>query len=44
MIRHMRNIRGISIRSIRNMVSIIEALLLLFVRVVFGKLDELLSI
>jgi hypothetical protein len=40
----MRNIRSISIRSIRNMVGVIEALLLLLVRVSLGELDELFAI
>jgi hypothetical protein len=44
MIRHVRNIRSISIRCIRNMVNVVEALLPLLVRVAFGKLDELLAI
>jgi hypothetical protein len=37
----MRNIKCFSILSIRNMVSVVEALLLLLVRVPLGKLDEL---
>jgi hypothetical protein len=40
----MRNIRSISIRSIRNMVGVVEALLLLLVRVSLGELDELFTI
>jgi hypothetical protein len=44
MIGHMRNIRRISIRSTRNMVSVVEALLLLLVRVPFSELDELFAI
>jgi hypothetical protein len=40
----MRNIRSISIRSIRNMVGVVEALLLLLVRVSLGELDELFAI
>jgi hypothetical protein len=43
MIRHMRNI-SISIKSIRNMVSIVEALLLLLIRVTFHELEELFAI
>jgi hypothetical protein len=41
MIRHVRNIRSI---SRRNMVSVVEALLLLLVRVALGELDELFAI
>jgi hypothetical protein len=41
MIRHMRNIRII---SIRNIVSVIEDLLLVLVRVALGELDELFAI
>jgi hypothetical protein len=37
----MRNIRSISISSIRNMVSVVETLLLLLVRVALSELDEL---
>jgi hypothetical protein len=44
MIRHVRNIRSISIRSIRNMVSVVEAFLLLLTRVAFGELDELFTV
>jgi hypothetical protein len=41
MIRSVRNIRSI---SIRNMVSVVEALLFLLVRVALGELDELFAI
>jgi hypothetical protein len=41
MIRHMRNIRSISIRG---MVSVVEDLLLILIRVALGKLDELFAI
>jgi hypothetical protein len=41
MIRHMIHIRSINIRSIRNMISVIEVFLLLLVRVGLGELDEL---
>jgi hypothetical protein len=44
MIRHMRNIRTINIRSIRDMVSVVDALLLLLVSVAHGELDELFAI
>jgi hypothetical protein len=44
MIRHMRNIRSISIRSIRDMVSAVEDLLLLLVSVALGELDKLFAI
>jgi hypothetical protein len=35
----MRNIRSISITNIRDMVSVVEALLLLLVSVALGELD-----
>jgi hypothetical protein len=38
MIRHMRNIRSV---SIRRMVSVVEALLLVLIKVGLGELDEL---
>jgi hypothetical protein len=38
MVRHMRNIRSI---SIRNMISVVETLLLVLESVVLGELDEL---
>jgi hypothetical protein len=38
MIRHMRNIRSI---SMRNMISVIEDLFLLLMRIILGELDEL---
>jgi hypothetical protein len=41
MLRHIRNIRHI---SIRNMVSVVETLLLVLESVVFGELDELFTI
>jgi hypothetical protein len=41
MIRHMRNIRSISIRG---MVSVVEDLLLILIKVALGKLDELFAI
>jgi hypothetical protein len=41
MIRHKKNIRSI---SIRRMVSIVEALLLVLVKVALGELDELFTI
>jgi hypothetical protein len=41
MIRHMRNIRSI---SIRRMISVVEALLLVLVKVALGELDELFGI
>jgi hypothetical protein len=41
MIRYVRNIRSI---SIRNMVSVVEALILLLVRIALGELDELFAI
>jgi hypothetical protein len=41
MIKHMRNIRSISIRG---MVSVVEDLLLVLIRVALGELDELFSI
>jgi hypothetical protein len=43
MIKQMRNIKIISIRSIRDKVSVVEALLLL-VGVAVGELDELFTI
>jgi hypothetical protein len=41
MIRHVRNIRSISIRG---MVSVVEDLLLILVRVALGELDKLFAI
>jgi hypothetical protein len=41
MVRHMRNIRSI---SIRNMVSVVETLLLVLESVALGELDELFAI
>jgi hypothetical protein len=41
MVRHMRNIRRI---SIRNMVSVVETLLLILESVALGELDELFTI
>jgi hypothetical protein len=41
MIKYVRNIRSI---SIRNMVSVVEALILLLVRIALGELDELFAI
>jgi hypothetical protein len=38
MIRHMRNIRSI---TIRRMVSVVEALLLVLVKITLGELDKL---
>jgi hypothetical protein len=40
----MRNIRSIDIRSIGNMVSVVEVLILLLVSVALGELDELFAI
>jgi hypothetical protein len=40
----MRNIRSINISSIRDMVSVVEALLLLLMKVPLAKLDELFAI
>jgi hypothetical protein len=40
----MRNIRSIDIRSIGNMVSVVEVLILLLVSVSLGELDELFAI
>jgi hypothetical protein len=41
MIRHMRNIRSI---NITRMVSVVEALLLVLIRVALGEVDELFAI
>jgi hypothetical protein len=41
MIRHVKNIKRI---SIKNMVSVVDALFLLVVRVAFGEFDELFTI